>query len=168
MATQDEVAQRIDLSTRQVQRLLKTGVLPGPRGSAGYSLDDCTKAYINHLRSQAKRNRSEADTDPERDAYDVDYERALLIQSQRRLNELKEEQIRKETAPVELIAWTLNKVGSQIVSILDAIPMKVKRRIPNLNSSQIELIKREVISAQNTAAKITVNLDDYHDELEGD
>lgn len=168
MATQSEIAERIDLSTRQVQRLLKNGILPGPRGSAGYSLDDCTKAYINHLRSQANRSRAESDIDPERDAYDVDYERALLIQSQRRLNELKEEQIRRESAPVELIAWTLNKVGTQIVSILDAIPLKVKRRIPQLNASQIELIKREVVSAQNIAANIKVNIDEYHGELEGD
>lgn len=92
---------------------------------------------------------------------DLEQERARLAKEQRISQELKNAQTRHETAPIEIIAWTLSKVGSQISAILDAIPGKVKRRVPQLSSAEIEIIKREIVRAQNVAAKASVSVEDY-------
>ncbi len=170
MATQQEVADRTDLSIRQVQRLIKSGVLPKPRGSGGYDLDACNHAYINYLRNMISPKKLGEDDDDEGDLdlLDLEQERAKNLQVDTRIKELKEQQIRRETAPIALIEWTLGKVGSQIGSILDGIPLKVKRRIPKLSAAEIEVIKREVVQAQNVAARIAVNLDEYESEHQGD
>ena len=92
---------------------------------------------------------------------DLEQERARLAREQRVSQEMKNAQLRRETSPIEVIAWTLSKVGSQISAILDTIPGKVKRRVPKLSSAEVEIIKREIVKAQNIAAKVVVNLDDY-------
>jgi terminase small subunit / prophage DNA-packing protein len=50
MATQEEVAKRLDLTSRWVRHLLKAGVLPVSKGRGGYNLDACTTSYIRYLR----------------------------------------------------------------------------------------------------------------------
>jgi phage terminase Nu1 subunit (DNA packaging protein) len=92
---------------------------------------------------------------------DLEQERARLAKEQRIAQELKNAQIRRETAPIEIISFMLSKIGAQVSAILDTIPGKVKRRVPKLSSAEIEIIKREIVKAQNVAAKVTVNVDDY-------
>jgi phage terminase Nu1 subunit (DNA packaging protein) len=163
MATQVEVAEHIDLSVRQVQRLIKNGIIPSAKGNGGYDLEACTKSYISYLRAMAKRADNSGDTEED---IDINRERALNLRVDTRLKELKEEQLRGELAPVALIGWTLNKVSAQVSSVLDSIPLKVKRRIPTLTSTQVDLIKREIVTAQNAAAKVTVDVDEYNNQLD--
>ena len=89
-------------------------------------------------------------------------EKTKLIRQQRIAQEMKNEQARRELAPVSLISWTLSKVGSQIAAILESIPLKVKTVAARLSAIEIEQIRREIVKAQNAAASVDVDLDEYY------
>ena len=95
------------------------------------------------------------------DSRELTRERVRLAREQADATALKNAQARRELAPVALLAWVLGKVGGQIAAILETIPGNVKRRVPQLSAAQVELIKREVVKAQNAAARIEINLDEY-------
>lgn len=95
-----------------------------------------------------------------------DREKTLLVREQRIGQELKNAQSRRELAPVDLIDWTLSRVGAQISALLEAIPLKVKQLLPKMTAAEIGLIEREVIKAQNAAASVTVDFDEYDRERE--
>ena len=90
-------------------------------------------------------------------------EQMLLVREQREGQSLKNAQLRKELAPVSAIEWVLGRVGAQISAILDSIPLKMKKVLPRLTAAEIEMMKRELVKAQNAAARVTVNLDEYFD-----
>lgn len=94
---------------------------------------------------------------------ELDYEKLLLTREQRVGQELKNAQTRRELAPVQVIDWALSKVGGQIAAVLESIPLKLKKLCPRLSASEIEAVKREVVKAQNAAARVTVDLDDYYE-----
>lgn len=119
----------------------------------------------NRLARQAERAQQAA---PDAGDDNMDQERMLLTRAQREGQELKNAQLRRELAPVDLIAWVLGKAGNQIGAILDSIPLKVKKVAPRLSALELETIKREVVKAQNCAARMTVDLDDYYAESRRD
>ena len=90
-------------------------------------------------------------------------EKLLLTKAQREGQELKNSQLRKELAPVAVIEWVIGKTGGQISAILDALPLQLKKRNPKLTASNIETIRREIVKAQNAAAAMTLDLDEYYE-----
>ena len=90
-------------------------------------------------------------------------EKLLLTKAQREGQELKNSQLRKELAPVSVIEWVIGKTGGQISAILDALPLQIKKRCPKLTASGIEVIRREIVKAQNAAAAMTLDLDEYYE-----
>lgn len=127
------------------------------------SFFDAASVLRNRLAKQQDRSKAAA-PEPSPDALDADRERTLLTRVQREGQELKNAQLRRELAPISLIEWTLSKVGNQIGAVLDSIPLKVKKVVPRLTAVEVEHIKREVVKAQNAAARIAVDLDEYYDE----
>jgi len=156
----DRLSRVLMISPRRVQQLVKEGVLT-KEGRGRYPLVPNVQAYIKYWQERASGSNDDADID-----YHV--ERARLTKSQADGQEMKNAVMRRELAPVDLIEWTLNKVASQIGAVLDSIPQKVKRRVPSLTAAQIDFIKREIVTCQNSAAKITVDLDEYEDQLDAD
>ncbi len=49
MATQQEVAKHLDLSTRSIRELVHRGVL-SEKGPRGWNLDECRLRYLLYLR----------------------------------------------------------------------------------------------------------------------
>jgi phage terminase Nu1 subunit (DNA packaging protein) len=127
------------------------------------SFFDVASVLRNRLAKQQDRSKAAA-PEPSSCALDTDRERMLLTRVQREGQELKNAQLRRELAPIQLIEWTLGKIGNQIGAVLDSIPLKVKKVVPRLTAVEVEHIKREIVKAQNAAARITVDLDDYYDE----
>jgi phage terminase Nu1 subunit (DNA packaging protein) len=166
MATQTEIGMHLDIGERQVRKLVENGVLPRAKARRGLDIDACRFAYINYLRGLASGQINPA-LDPANLANDelsrAEREAKLrLVQEQADGQALKNAQARRELAPVQLISWTLARVGSQISAIFDSIPLKVKKLMPKLSASDIEVIKRELIKAQNAASRVTVDLDEYY------
>jgi len=95
---------------------------------------------------------------------DLDEQRARLAKEQTEATALKNAQTRKEVAPIIMLEWVLGKIGSQISALLESLPLKIRRRVPKLSANEVDLIRREIVKAQNICSKITVDLDEYRDE----
>jgi hypothetical protein len=52
MATQQQVADHLDLSTRSVRELVRRGILP-EKGPKGWGLDECRLRYLLYMRGVA-------------------------------------------------------------------------------------------------------------------
>jgi phage terminase Nu1 subunit (DNA packaging protein) len=96
-----------------------------------------------------------------RERLDKDYEQARLAKAQADGKEIENKIKQGELAPVELLTQVLSHVSAQTASILESIPQKVKRQLPELPASGVEVIKREIIKCQNTAARADANLGQY-------
>lgn len=87
--------------------------------------------------------------------------------SMTRLNNLRSDEIdhrlqkaKLEVAPIETLTWALNNVSQQINSVLDSLPLKLKKRCPKLTARDIENIRREIVKAQNAASEATLSFPD--------
>ncbi len=115
-----------------------------------YTIEDILTSRLEHQAENLKP------------AYeDLEKERIRLTRAQAENLELKNEVARSEVAPVELLTHAISNGATQIAAILGSVPLNIKRQIPRLTSSEIETIKREIVKAQNAAAHIKINFDDF-------
>ncbi len=84
-----------------------------------------------------------------------------LKEEQAETQRLKNEQTRRETARVDLLTFALAKACAQAVATLDALPGNLKRSLPSLGASEIEIARREVAKCCNAIAEAEIDLDDY-------
>ena len=164
MATQVEVAAHLDLSDRQVRNLLTDGVLPVSKGAGGLDIDACRQAYISYLRGlatgQVKRQEArhgDDDLDPQAEAKLLQ-ERLRLTAAQAEGQELKNDITRRRSVPTEFATFVMSKIAAEIASILDTLPLTLKRRHPDLEVRHIESIQRELAKARNRAAELDERL----------
>jgi len=101
--------------------------------------------------------RNQPDEDEVFDGLILDEERARLASAQADGQELKNKVTRRELAPVQLLQFALDDVAGQINSTLESVPLKVKKLIPKLTSTELNLIKREIVRAQNAASKVQID-----------
>jgi phage terminase Nu1 subunit (DNA packaging protein) len=164
MATQVEVAAHLDLSDRQVRNLLADGVLPASKGAGGLDVDACRIAYISYLRGlasgQVKRQEArqpDDDIDPMAEQK-LTQERLRLTAAQAEGQELKNDITRRRSVPTEFATFVMSKIAAEIASILDTLPLTLKRRHPDLEVRHIESIQRELAKARNRAAELDERL----------
>lgn len=81
---------------------------------------------------------------------------------------LKNEETRRNLAPVEMLTWALGNLAAQVASILEPLPGKIKRRLPKLTNAEIQVIKREIVKLQNVAAESRLDWDEYSAESSRD
>lgn len=93
----------------------------------------------------------------------IEKERAelLLKREQGETQRLRNEETRRQLARVDLLTYALGKVCGQLVAILDALPGALKRSLPSLTASEIEIARREVAKCLNAVAEAEIDLDDY-------
>ena len=164
MATQVEVAAHLDLSDRQVRNLLADGVLPASKGVGGLDIDACRTAYIGYLRGLASGQvkRPEARDDP--DDFDplvenkLQQERLRLTAAQAEGQELKNDITRRQSVPTEFATFVMSKLAAEVASILDTLPLTLKRRHPDLEVRHIESVQRELAKARNRASELDERL----------
>lgn len=159
MATQVEVAAHLDLSDRQVRALVADGVLPGSKGTGGLDIDACRLAYLRYLRGIGK---GQVKPEPDNGPNEIDplvelkltQERLRLTAAQADGQELKNEVTRRRSVPTEFATFVLSRLASEIGSILDTLPLTLKRRHPDLEVRHIESVQRELAKARNRAATL--------------
>jgi terminase small subunit / prophage DNA-packing protein len=155
MATQEEVAQHIDLSSRQVRTLVKSGVLPSSSGTGGLSLDDCRMAYIRYLRGRAT-GRVTVDTAE----LDVHKERARLTHHQANIASLEEREREGELVKYsDVVAEVSDAVANTRAKLL-AIPTKISTVIVGMDrlSDVEDVLETAVLEA----------LEELYNEYAGD
>ena len=120
---------------------------------------DCRSVVANRLENQESKQQPD---DPEEvDPSKLEYQRYRLTKEQADAQELKNQKERGEVVETAFAMFVLSRVAAQIGSILDTVPLNVRRRFPELETRHIEQIKREIVKAQNIAA----GLDDMLPEL---
>lgn len=90
---------------------------------------------------------------------DEDFTQLLDEERHRKLkreNDIEENLI----APVSLLTEALEKGASQIVPILESLPLEMKRRNPALTGSDIHLVKKSIAKCRNAIADIEIDLND--------
>lgn len=72
--------------------------------------------------------------------------------------------LRREYMPISVAGVVISKICIQIGGILDTLPLNLKRKVPELDNTAIELIKREVVKTQNAIATADSILEQAIDE----
>ena len=84
-------------------------------------------------------------------------ERAKLTIEQRRKVKRDNDIADGKVAPVELITVVLSKATGEIVAVLEALSLSLKRKNPNLTARDLEFLKKEIAKCRNTAASAAVD-----------
>ncbi|MCL7486647.1 MAG: terminase small subunit [Desulfobulbaceae bacterium] len=90
------------------------------------------------------------------DQLDLSQERAVLAQEQTRKLKLENDLKEGHLVPTDLVTETLAKVGKQIISILDSIPLSIKKRVPVLESKDVDFIRKEIAKCRNAIANMDI------------
>lgn len=85
---------------------------------------------------------------------------AAQAYAQEKKNEIKDRQL----VPTEFATYALARVAAQIGSLLDTVPLKLRRRHPEIDVRHIESLQREIATARNTAAELGDHLPEMLDE----
>lgn len=96
--------------------------------------------------------------------YKLLVERQGLTAAQRVAQEKKNEIADKQLVPVGFAIFALSKIAAQLGSLLDTVPLKLKRKHPDIDVRHIESLQREIALARNLAAESGEQLPDYLDE----
>jgi phage terminase Nu1 subunit (DNA packaging protein) len=91
-------------------------------------------------------------------------ERRGLTAAQRVAQEQKNRVNDKQLVPVGFAIFSLSKIAAQLGSLLDTVPLKLKRKHPEIDARHIESLQREIAIARNLAAESGEQLPDYLDE----
>ena len=162
-ANKKTLSEVFGISETTLTKYQKQG-LPFIRGrSKGNSNTYDTEAVFRWLVEKEQSGRLEGGSE-----IDTEYERGRLARAQADAKELDNAERRKELAPVELLEWTLSKACAQISAVLETIPLQVKRRVPKLGASDIEIIKKEIVKCQNIAAESVIDFDEFEEEIQDD
>ncbi len=105
----------------------------------------------------------DAELDPLAEARLVQ-ERLRLTSAQAEGQELKNEVTKRKSVPTGFATFVLSRVAAEISSILDTLPLTLKRRHPDLEVRHIESVQRELAKARNRAATLDERLPGLMDE----
>jgi len=141
-----------------VQAFDKWGVKPISKiGRSVYY--DCRSVVSNRIENELAKQQPQ--DDEEVDPSKLEYQRYRLTKEQADSQELKNQKDRAEVVETSFSTFTLSRIAAQIGSILDSVPLNMRRKFPELETKHIEHLKREIVKAQNIAA----GLDDMIPEL---
>lgn len=144
------IAKIFGVTDRRVQKLAKDGVIPkAERGK--YDLIGCVQAYIRYLQNNSLDNGN----------FDLRGERARLTKEQADGQNLKNSIARKEVAPISVLEFAMSNLATQISAVLGSLPLKIKKKNPNLSGKEIEEIRREITKVQNAASKVSVDFSGF-------
>lgn len=128
-------------------------------GAAYYRLADI---LANRLENQAQRfERPEQDMQAAELREEKERADIQLKREQAEGQRLKNAQMRRELAPVEMVQWAISQAGSQMAAVLGTIKGKVKRAQPDLTNAALHELEQIVVEAQNIAADTRLEWDDF-------
>jgi phage terminase Nu1 subunit (DNA packaging protein) len=145
-ATQTAFGQLVGISQQAVSDLLRRDVL-----QAAGTGEVWLHQYCAHLREQAAAAAA--------GELDLAGERARLARAQSERIEMQNAETRR-SAPVVLLEIAIASMGRKVAAILEAIPVKIKRRSKNLTAEDIEIITAEITKARNIAASAQFIMED--------
>ncbi len=79
--------------------------------------------------------------------------------------ELKNEKERRNLVPAEFAIFSLSRIAAELGSKLDAIPLAIRRKYPDMPAHLVEALQREIALARNAAAGLGDRLPELIDEF---
>lgn len=151
------------MTDRHLRRLIQQGVIPNGKGHGGIDIDAARIAYIRYQRSLCDGSAKPDMPDPPEEEDDsverqLTQERLRLTAAQAEGQELKNDIARRRSVPTEFATFVLSRLAAEIGSILDTLPLTLKRRHPDLEVRHIESVQRELAKARNRAAALDERL----------
>ena len=142
-----ELASILGIESSGITRLFKNGVLIKAK-SKKFALKRNVTAYIEYLKVNAAGGGDLADN------------RNRLTIAQAEAQEIKNQVAKKELAPLSLLESALMRWAESTASIFESIPIKLKRKHPDLTARKLTEIKKELAKARNEMAKVQVDWSD--------
>jgi phage terminase Nu1 subunit (DNA packaging protein) len=125
------------------------------------------RTILNNRLAQAEQKNAASETPDGIDPlieYKLMVERQGLTAAQRIAQEKKNEIADKQLVPVGFAIFALSKIAAQLGSLLDTVPLKLKRKHPEIDVRHIESLQREIALARNLAADSGEQLPEFLDE----
>ena len=137
MATQREVAEHLDLSTKRISELIRDGILPSKMGRSPLNLDVCRIAYISYLRKLGGYNKRSG-------SGDIAEEKTRLTKAQADKAELEVSELEGQLIPAQLVQDTWTDFVANARAKLLALPSKIAHQVIALDKyAEAELLIKE-------------------------
>tara|TARA_R100001443_G_scaffold69282_1_gene77835 strand:+ start:56 stop:556 length:501 start_codon:yes stop_codon:yes gene_type:complete len=137
MATQRELAEHLDLSTKRISELIRDGILPSKMGRSPLNLDVCRIAYISYLRKLGGYNKRGG-------SGDIAEEKTRLTKAQADKAELEVSELEGQLIPAQLVQDTWTDFVANARAKLLALPSKIAHQVIALDKyAEAELLIKE-------------------------
>ena len=137
MASQREVAEHLDLSTKRISELIRDGILPSKMGRSPLNLDVCRIAYISYLRKLGGYNKRSG-------GGDIAEEKTRLTKAQADKAELEVSDLEGQLIPAQLVQDTWTDFVANARAKLLALPSKIAHQVIALDKyAEAELLIKE-------------------------
>ena len=146
--TQQEIAEHLDMSDRNLRDLLQSVGLDHKQAA----MSEIRVAYIRRLREQAAGRMGELA------GLDLVQERAALAREQREGQAIKNAIARKEFAPVGLLADVLGMAASAVVDRFDQLEGALRKACPDLPDDAKTTVQSVIAAARNEWIRSTERL----------
>ena len=91
-------------------------------------------------------------------------EKAKLDREKRIGQELANDEKMGNVFPTAAAGFVWAKAGAEMSAVLESLPAKLKRSMPKMTATQLNVIKKEIAKACNTAADVADKFDEFLEE----
>tara|TARA_R110000772_G_C13006010_1_gene408796 strand:+ start:54 stop:554 length:501 start_codon:yes stop_codon:yes gene_type:complete len=142
MATQRELAEHLDLSTKRISELIRDGILPSKMGRSPLNIDVCRIAYISYLRKLGGYNKRSG-------GGDIAEEKTRLTKFQADKAELEVNQLEGKLIPAQLVQDTWTDFVANVRAKLLGLPSRIAHQVIALETypEAEQLIKENINDA---------------------
>lgn len=140
------------------QALGKWGLRPA--GKVGrevfYNLEDVFRAWVEKRgASEIIGNLDDDEAETARQVTQGRLEEEYKLTKARRISqELKNEEKEGRLISTDFATFALSRIAAQIATILDTLPLSMRRAHPDLEPRHIDALTREIAKARNSAAQV--------------
>lgn len=166
MATQSEVAEWCKLTDRQIRNLQKRGIMHRPQGKGSMDLQRAVMEYITYLKADGGGIGLEDEEEFDDPSDPLDRKRKDL---NNQILEEKLKKMRRENAPLWVLAEALSKVVELVPAKRAETLMAIKLANPDLPEASVNLIDEKLGELQDALCAIELKFDvDDDNELDDD
>lgn len=146
--TQEQFGELVGVTQQAISKLAAKGVFE-PGGTAQQWL----LSYCEHLREEAAGRSAELMIERTR----KEKEQADKLADERKIR-------RKEHVPVYLLTESMSSIARQVVSMLEALPVKLKKET-KIKIAHIKIVEREIVGIRNAIVKVNPDWGEIEEDI---
>lgn len=125
---------------------------------------DARSVLDNRIEHQAGKKQLDEELDPFAEQK-LTQERLRLTKAQAEAQELKNEVTRRTLIPADFAVFALGQIVPEVASLMDTLPMTLRRKHPDLEARHITTLEREATKVRNACAGFANKLPELADEF---